>query len=754
MPAPLRQASDRVRTLGASAAEAVRDVHVRLGRWALPVWASPGVLAFLMILALFWAPGGIRSAAEMPVTTTIFDARDLPVFTVFEERRDVVPLDRISPHLIQAVLAVEDERFADHRGLDYRRIVGAAMANLRALRVAQGGSTITQQLARQAFLSNERTLWRKAREAILALRLEASFSKDEILEMYLNRIYLGRGFYGVETAARGYFGKPAADLTVGESALIAGLIQAPSAYAPPDHLDRAVARRRVVLARMVEAGFLAEDEAATVADSAVRLRSGLGESRDFGDYFRSHVVDLLAERFGPQAVRGGGLRVYSTIDPDAQQAAERALQSGLARVERLPGFAGPRRGADASIVDGEPAYLQGALIALDPRSGQVRALVGGREFGESQFNRALDAHRQAGSAFKPFVYAAALEAGYTPATFITNLDEPVRTAAGDWVPDDGHVEAAGLTVREALRRSSNRAAVRMLEEVGITQAVDYAARLGLDAPPPVPSLVLGSGEVTLADMTTAYAAFINGGLVREPVFIRRVEDRDGNVLWEDDTTPQRAISAETAFLMADMLADVVNRGTGSRARQEGFRLAAGGKTGTTNDFKDGWFVGFTPTLAAGVWVGFDRPRTIAPNAYATNLAVPIWAGFMREATGNRRSEWIARPDGVTVGAVCLISGGRPTSGCASVLAVDERGRLRRESAVGYEYFREGTEPDFWCPLHGGPSGWDRYGLRIYRRGGDGEELRPLNLFPGAIRRLLDPDDPPRDPRRRNRRGGG
>src|SRR5204863_124099 len=325
--------------------------------------------------------------------------------------------------------------------------------------------------------------------------------------------------------------------------------------------------------------------------------------------------------------------------------------------------------------------LQAALVALDPESGHVRAMVGGRNFDDSRFNRAVQAKRQPGSAFKPFVYAAALEAGYTPATVIDRLDDPIATFQGAWTPEDGHSSATSLSLRTALRMSSNRAAVRLLQDVGIPRTVEYARAMGVGELPTVPSLALGSGEVTVQSLTAAYAAFANHGLVPHATLIRRIEDRDGRLLYAANDPPARAISDTTAFLMTSMMADVINAGTGSRARRLGFILPAAGKTGTTNDFNDAWFIGFTPNLVSGVWVGFDQPRTILPNGFAADIAVPMWAEFMKVATAGDGPEWFTPPPGVTTDTVCRLSGKLATQGCEDVDVVDKDGHVERRSMV-------------------------------------------------------------------------
>jgi penicillin-binding protein 1A len=325
-------------------------------------------------------------------------------------------------------------------------------------------------------------------------------------------------------------------------------------------------------------------------------------------------------------------------------------------------------------------------------------MVGGRDFNESHFNRAVQAKRQPGSAFKPFVYATAIEMGYSPATVLQQLNDPIATVSGAWTPEDEHSTAGSMTLRTGLRTSSNRAAVKLLQQIGIPRAVQYARNMGVGDVPAVPSLALGSGEVTLQSMTAAYAAFANRGLVPKPVLIRRVEDRDGRVLYQDASVPKRAISETTAFLMSNMLADVVNAGTAARARTMGFKLPAAGKTGTTNDFNDAWFVGFTPRLVTGVWVGFDQPQTILPRGFAAEVAVPLWVTFMKSATAGDKPEWFSPPAGITTATVCRMSGKLASVGCKDVEVVDDGGVSRR-SMVYTEYFVVGTEPTTYCDMH-------------------------------------------------------
>ena len=648
----------------------------------------------------------INSLGDMAQSTTIFDASDKPVFTIFKEQRIEVPLSRISVNLIKAVISVEDQRFYEHSGVDAIRVAAAAMKNLEEGRRAEGGSTITQQLARQSFLTRDKTVRRKLKEIILAGYIENEYTKDQILEMYLNKVYFGDGLYGVEAAARGYLGKSAGDLRVDEAALLAGLIQSPSSYAPTVNLDRALSRRAVVLQTMVGSGAIDTRTADLARQAPVKLVKGLEIQERSGLYFKEQVRRELVERFGWQRVYQGGLRVFTTLDADMQASAEALVEKNLQDIEKRRGFNHPPRGQQP-VKEGEaPDYLQGALVAMDPANGYVRAMVGGRDFNESRFNRATQAKRQAGSAFKPFVFATALEAGYTPASLITGLNDPILTPQGQWVPEDEHTTGDSMTMRTALRTSSNRAAVQMLNTVGIQKAVTYAQRLNVGTPPSVPSLALGAGDVTLISLTAAYGAFANAGVVRKPVLIRRVEDSDGTQLFSEPGKADRAVSETTAFLMSSMLADVVNAGTAYRARQAGFTLPAAGKTGTTNDYVDAWFVGFTPHLVTGVWIGFDQPKTIIGNGYAGDVAVPMWGTFMKAATRGDKPDWIDRPASVIGTTVCRISGKLPNNGCDSVEVVNREGVVETRSMIYTEYFVKGTQPTTLCPVHEGRSFMD------------------------------------------------
>ena len=415
------------------------------------IWSTTAATACLAIFASIWFvvdlqrglpdTEAIQRIGEMRQSTAVFDADDQLAFTIFEEQRIPVALDHISPNLIHAVLAVEDQRFYDHHGFDLARIVKAALTNLRHGRVVQGGSTITQQLARQSFLTPDKTIRRKLQELILAARIESEYSKDRILELYLNKVYFGDGLYGAEASARGYFGRHASEVSVSEAALLAGLVKSPSTYAPTVNPTRAKARRNVVLQAMLDTGAIDPATWTTARRSDVVLHDTLRAQEPHGQYFKEQVRRELVDRFGWQRVYQGGLRVFSTMALPMQIAAEEAIAASLKSVEE-------RRRKFKKL--NQDDVLQAALIALEPQTGHVWAMVGGRDFNESRFNRAVQARRQPGSAFKPFVYATALEAGYTPVTVIDHLNDPVSTVQGAWTPEDEHSSAGAMTMRTAL----------------------------------------------------------------------------------------------------------------------------------------------------------------------------------------------------------------------------------------------------------------------------------------------------------------
>ena len=613
-----------------------------------------------------------------PQTTLVYDSKGRVISALFREHRLPVILEEVSEPLQQAVLAAEDRRFYEHNGVDIRRVSAAVVANLRRGRIVQGASTITQQFVRANVLDRSRTYSRKFREAWLSHRLEEKFGKKAILQAYLNHIYLGEGYYGVEAASLGYFGKHASEITAVEAATLAALINRPSGWNLRKEPANIRDRRDWVLREMYAAGYLDADTfgksiatpvAATLASAEKRAEMD-PLAATTGPYFASLVHETLFDEYGVERTLTGGLRVYTTLDTEVQKFAEESVAKRLADLDKKTRQTAP---------------LQAALVAIEPATGYVRALVGGRDFAESPFNRATDAKRQPGSAFKPFVFAAALEAGFSPGTTIDGLDGYIASAQGAYLPGGEH-EMDSTTLRSALVHSSNRAAVHLLQRVGLGRTIDLANRVGLEELPAVPSLALGTGEVSLLNLTSAYTAFANGGVLQPPVTILRVEDPTGRVIYRGESIGRRVLSESTAYLMASMLADVVNHGTGYSARQNGFRLPAGGKTGSTDDHADAWFIGFTPRLAAGVWVGFDQPKQIMRRGFASVVAVPAWAGFMKAAMAGNQPEWIEAPSGVTKIRRCRVSGGLANEYCELNGEVDN------------DVVAIGRGPDI-CPLH-------------------------------------------------------
>jgi penicillin-binding protein 1A len=585
-------------------------------------------------------------------------------FRMDEQRRDV-PLAQIAPDLRNAIVAVEDHRFYSHFGIDPIGLGRAVYRDLRFQKL-EGGSTLTQQLARTLFLSNKKTPMRKAQEAVLALLLEQELSKDQILELYLNRIYLSGGVYGVETMSRNLYAKPASALTLPEAALIAGLIRAPSALSPWSNLDGALERSRVVLQRMREEGFITPAQERAAAQVRPRIRAYPGATEAESGYAKEFLRQQFRDRFGGD--HPPDWQVRTTFVPELQQAAERAVETGLRRFNKPD--------------------LQAALVAIDPGTGDVLALVGGRDFRQSQFNRAWRSRRQPGSAFKPFLFAAALARGYSPVSVLEGLMSIEPQGPDEWAPRNSNDEAAeALTLRAALIESNNRAAALLQQRIGSRPVLRLASDVGLRDLPDVPSLSLGTGLVTPLDLTAAFAAFPNGGSAVRPRALTRVIDADGGVAFDNPATQDRVISPQVAYQMVSMLQDVVNRGTGSPARSVyGVRFPAGGKTGTTDDFKDAWFVGFTTSTVVGVWVGEDQPATIGREAYGARYALPIWADFIKAAARKRGAREFTVPAGLHEEMLCSESYLKPVEGCPTYT----------------EYFKEGDQiPSRLCPIHQG-----------------------------------------------------
>lgn len=663
------------------------------------------ILGLLVLLVVAFAAGAgvagigflrrdLPSARDLeeysaPLVTSFFDLNDSLLAEFYIEKRTPVPLSKVPKYLVDAVVTVEDRKFYEHWGVNLPSVFRAAVSNLRARRIVRGGSTITQQLARALFLTQEKTYVRKMKEALLALEIERTYSKDRILEMYMNQIYFGHGAYGIESAAETYFGKNVANLTLAESALIAGIIKSPAAYSPLSDPEKALRRRAVVLHAMADAGRITPREAAHANNAPLGVRRSRPGSVRGAHYFVEEVRKFIEHKFGSAMLYRDGVSVYTTIDLGLQTKADEALENWLGKYEKDHKFR-------SSFQDKEPLaeslgfegtrYLQGALVALDPRTGYVLAMIGGRSFEDSKFNRATQAHRQPGSAFKPFLWAAAVDNGFTAADIVH--DSPIIVPVQDTIykpANYDHKFLGPITLRTALARSRNLVAVRLIQEVGEYTVSDYAKRMGIGSRlARVLSLALGSSATTLLEMTSAYGVFANQGVRVEPAMIRRIVGRDGELIYEDVPYSVRVLSPQTAYIMTSMMQSVLNEGTGLGARLRGFARPAAGKTGTTDNYSDAWFVGFTPDIVCGVWVGFDQLKRIARNATGASVALPVWSDFMKAAHEGKPALNFPRPEKITTARICTKTGLLGTNACPST----------RD-----EIFIEGTQPTAFCNTH-------------------------------------------------------
>jgi len=748
-----------------------------------------GLLLFILVIGLasvilLWSFTG-----NLPRLFSINDYRPKGVTQVFTangeligefsiERRFVVPIESVPHHLINAFIAAEDANFFKHEGIDLKSILRAFLKNLRAGEMVQGGSTITQQVVKSLLLTPAKSLRRKVREAILAWRIEDSFSKKEILYLYLNQIYLGAGAYGVQSASQVYFGKDVQDITLEEAALLAGLTQAPSRTSPFSHPERALERRRYVLQRMVQEGFLNEVDAKWAGEVPMHLRPWTNPNRTKAPYFVEHIRRVVEERYGSDALYQNGLQIDTTLDLEMQLHADRALREGLRALDKRQGYRGPLRrllvdevdpfikeararlsrepllpgaifegvvvgiesndalpenshveieygatetarilfdqiewalgpdkecplymgdvvslrlldpgeeGGSPSIeLDQEP-IVQGALVCIEVDTGFVRAMTGGNDFTKSEFNRAIQSRRQPGSAFKPIIYAAALDKEYTPATRL--IDAPLVWNAPEldlkWKPTNFDNRFLGpVTLREALTHSRNVVTIKILRDIGVRYAANYAGMFGITAPLALDlSLALGSSGVSLLELTRAYGVFALGGSLVDPIFIHRITDRDGATVEENVPASREVLSPETAYLLTNLLTGVVQEGTGRRVR--GLGRPCAGKTGTTNDFVDAWFIGFTPELTTGVWVGFDQERSLGPQETGSRAACPIWLDFMKNALARLPVKDFPVPPGIEFAKIDKTTGllARPDS----------------ETAI-FECFKAGTAPTTYPPI--------------------------------------------------------
>lgn len=736
-------------------------------------------IIFISIVIIGMLTGGyIAIATGVPSVSELKQYRSLPGSKVYAdddtligefkiEKGVYVPLNQMPAHLKNAVMAVEDSRFMKHKGIDYIGIGRALVTDILHASIKEGGSTITQQLAKVLFLSPEKTIKRKIREAQLALKLEKELTKHEILELYLNKIYFGHGAHGVEMASRIYFGKSVRDINLSEAALIAGLIKAPNTYSPYNNLVRAKERQETVLMRMKDEGYITDKQQASAAKHQITLSSLRSQTDSYG-YFLEYVRQHVEQKYGTELVYKGGLKIYTTLDQRAQALAQKALQDGLRDVDKRRGWRGPAgkkenlpddktpkvafsassgdissgivlsvkqkeafvlarglkaklnikdaiwasnmldkksgritakknfhltdilnpgdiiwvkflsTGKEATVSLEQEPEVEGAIVSIEPETGFVRAVTGGFSFTRSEYNRAILSKRQPGSSFKPLIFAAALENGFTPASVIN--DEPVsyRGLNGEsWNPENYDKKFMGPTrLREALAYSRNIITVKLIEATGIDKVLNLSKEIGITTDLPRDfTIALGSTAVTPLEMTTAYAAFANGGMKVKPVWIKYITDSQENVLEDNEPETVSALSPQSAFLLTSMLQDVIKYGTGTRAN---IGRPAAGKTGTSNDFKDAWFIGYTPELITCVWVGYDdMRRTLGHGETGGRAAAPIWARYMSSALSDTPASDFIMPEGVEQVMIGRVGG--------------------LFSAPIYEFFKTGTAPDYLTP---------------------------------------------------------
>ncbi len=606
--------------------------------------------------------------------TRVYDRNGETLMEYFTERRILISYSEMPPYLIDCLLATEDRKFYEHWGVDIRRIFGAMAHNIAKFNLtAEGASTLSQQLSRSLFLTPEKTLARKIKEALTSLRIERTYSKNEIVQMYLNHHYFGPRAYGIQAAAQLYFSKDAQELTLLDCALLVGLLKAPSRYNPLEHPERATKRRNIVLNSLVDYGKISK----SMADSLKQLPLNLNrQKRDLGKapYFTEMVRQKIINEYGEEALYSSGLSIYTTLDIGLQVIADSAVIKEVDKQQAAHERYYDLENEDYTILvpdtlggpDSIRVYrkIQGMLLAIDNTTGAVLAFVGGRDFKTSKFNRVVQALRQPGSAFKPFVYATAIDNGFSPSDLL--LDSPIVLTIGgeEWRPSNFDLTFKGeMTLRNGLRASRNLISVKLIMDPLVTprQVVEYAHRLGITSKlNPVPSLAMGASDVTMWEIVPAFSVFPNGGILRKPFYITKIVDRNGYVKYEKNMADQEEVlSEQTAYIITNMLETVINHGTGVGTRVRGFKRPAGGKTGTTNDYTNNWFIGFVPQLTCGAWVGFDNVIRIgspSKGEVGASTALPIWTKFMKAACDSLPVKEFPIPPGIYTATVCLDSG--------------------------------------------------------------------------------------------------
>jgi penicillin-binding protein 1A len=641
----------------------------------LSVLAVAGMVAVGVLATIYFGWSltfDLKEVGKIPERSWVYDMDGKVYSRLRGENRILVEPQNVSPFFKKALLAREDSRFYEHHGIDPIGITRALLRDLGHMHIREGGSTITQQLARNSFALGGRDLNRKILEAFVAFRIESSYSKDQILGFYINRIYFGSGLYGLETASRAYFGKPSSELTLQESAMLAGLIRSPNRYSPLSNMDGAVSQRDEVLNRMVELKMISAAE----ANDAKKIPGHLAGKRNTTPQ-ENYAMDALYRELqglvSQDQIDGGGLRVYTSLDPDLQQSAEQSVENGLTQIEKRKGYNHPRKtdfSDQARAAEEQPPYLQGALIVIDNRTGGIRALVGGRDYRDSKYNRALQANRQVGSTFKPFVYLSALARGVMPGTAIDDgaLRPGEISAAPHWNPSNSDGSNNGFRpARDGLILSRNTMTIRVGELATLDRVVDTGQTAGFaEKIPKNPASYIGTFDSSLKNVTAAYSTFPSHGQLKDPYLIERIDDSEGRIIYQAHPHQKTAFSPALAWVVCQMLRAVIERGTAAPAKSMGLTRYAAGKTGTTDDYKDAWFVGFTNSLTCGVWVGFDQPQTIQERGYGAALALPIWVHTMEKASRNKYPDGqFPAPEPLVHVQLCSVSSHLATDACAS-----------------------------------------------------------------------------------------
>ncbi|PYJ37066.1 MAG: hypothetical protein DME81_08615 [Verrucomicrobia bacterium] len=649
----------------------------RLLRWGwkitLLALIAAGGLAVFLFYAGWAATFEMKKVGEMPERNTVLDVDGKIYSRLAGANRLKVSLSEVSPFFITAVLAREDTRFYQHGGIDWRGILRVLSRDILSRSAKEGASSITQQLARNSLPLGGRTVSRKLLEAMVALRIEREFTKQQILELYINRIYFGTGCYGVETASQAYFGESASKLNLPEAALLAGLIRSPNRFSPLKNPEGAAMQRNAVLDRMVQLKKLSPEQA-----EQAKMAKITPHPRHLSLIQENYAMDAVQRDLNllltQDQIDNGGLFIYTTLDPAVQNAAQQALETQLTKIEHQSNFHHPLKANYQPPETGDDSampYLQGAVVTIDNASGGIRALVGGRDYSQSKFNRALaPTNRQVGSAFKPFVYTLAFSHGLLPGAAIS--DGPIQPGeiegAGNWSPGNSDGTYSGVQpCSYGLIHSRNTMSVRVGQFAGLDSVQKVATTLGLaQNVARGPAIYIGSFETNLKDLTAAYSAFPNSGIRKQAYIIERIDNQQHHPIYRAAHISTPALDPSAAWMTSQLMEEVLTRGTAASARSLGFSLPAAGKTGTTNDYKDAWFMGYTNTLTSGVWVGFDQPVTIIPHGYGAALALPVWTQVMNKAADRYPAQELRPTMPIQRASVCSISNQLATTGCQAV----------------------------------------------------------------------------------------